>query len=68
MKKTINRADATYEFLEAIIAADQALIYALKEQREELRKTVEKLLNCADTNRDIQEIREAHKVLKDTRF
>lgn len=60
--------ETNQEFLEGIIAADQALIAALKEQREALRKTVETLLNCVDTDRDIKEIRAAHRVLRDTKY
>lgn len=54
------------QFLEGIIAADQALITALKEQRVQLRQIVEALINCADINRDRDEIKRAHAVLRDT--
>ena len=68
MKETIEQTNSRNELLEGIIAADNALIFALKEQREALRKTVESLLNCVDTDRDIKEIRQAHKVLMETRY
>ena len=54
------------EFLEGIIAADGALITALKNQREQLRSVVLELLNCVDKDRDFQEIRKAHKILTNT--
>lgn len=54
------------EFLEGIIAANGALITSLQNQRELLRKALEEMINCADHNRDFEEIRKAHKVLKDT--
>jgi hypothetical protein len=68
MNKTSERINSNYDFMEGIIAADQALIAALKEQREALRKTVKTLLNCVDTNRDIEEIRAAHRILRDTKY
>ena len=68
MNDTIERIRANHEFMQSIVAADQALITALKQQRQELRDTVEMLLNCADPKRDMNEIRKAHKVLTDTKY
>ena len=56
------------EFLEAIISADGALITALKDQREQLRSIVLDLLNCVDPDRDMAEIRKAHKILSNTKI
>lgn len=64
--ETVERINSQYEFMEGIIAADQALITALKQQRAALREVVESLINCADHNRDMVEIRAAKRVLADT--
>lgn len=64
--ETVERINANYEFMEGIIAADKALITALKIQRAALRETVEMLINCANHNRDMNEIRAAKRVLADT--
>lgn len=68
MTDTIERINANYEFLEGIIAADQALITALKNQRQALRQALEMMINCADHHRDFEEIRKAHAVLRDTKY
>jgi hypothetical protein len=68
MNETTERINANYEFLEGVVAADQALIAALKQQRQELRETVEMLLNCVDPNRDWDEAKKARQVLRDTRI
>jgi hypothetical protein len=67
MNESIERMNNQYEFLEGLLAADQALIMGLKDQRAALRQTVEMLLNCADPNRDMEEIRKAHRVLSETK-
>lgn len=66
--QTIKTSESNAEFLEGIIAADQALITALKDQRQALRKALEMMINCADHRRDFEEIRKAHEVLRDTRY
>lgn len=68
MSETIERINANHEFMEGIIAADQALITALKEQRQALRQALEMMINCADHHRDFEEIRKANAVLRDTRY
>lgn len=68
MSDTTERINANYEFLEGVVAADQALITALKLQRQQLREAVEMLLNCIDPNRDLGEAKKARQVLRDTRF
>ena len=59
-------SDDAKEFYLGIIAADQALITALKDQRHALRDALETLINCADHYRDFDEIRKAKKVLSNT--
>lgn len=68
MNDTNERINANYEFLEGIIAADQALITALKQQRQQLREALEMMVNCADIHRDFNEIRKANAALRDTRY
>jgi len=67
MNESIERMNNQYEFLEGLLAADQAMITGLKEQRAALRQTVEMLLNCADPKNHMDEIRKAHKVLSETK-
>jgi hypothetical protein len=67
MNESIERMNSQYEFLEGLLAADQALIAGLKEQRAALRQTVEMLLNCADPKWHMDEIRKAHRVLSETK-
>lgn len=65
---TQGEKEMSVELLEGIIAADQALITALKNQREQLRTIVEELLNCVDTDRDWNEVKRAHAVLRSTQY
>lgn len=65
---TPNQVSVNSEFMEGIIAADQTLIAALKDQRKALRQALEMMINCADHYRDFEEIRKASAVLRDTTY
>ncbi len=51
----VERINANYEFTQNLVAKISTL-----------RATVEMLINCADPNRDMAEIRKAHQALKES--